>query len=75
MWTGLCLESGYVQDMTLILRVPSGILMGALCLAGSLFLGVHAGREFAEEGKGWRKKVLVALALLVLGGIVVSPAI
>ena len=75
MWAGFCLGSGQVQSMALILRMPSGILMGALCLAGSLFLGVHAGREFAEEGKGWRKKALVALAMLVVGGIVVSQAV
>ena len=61
--------------MLLILRVPSGILMGALCLAGSLFLAVHAGREFAVEGKGWRKRAMVALAMMVLGGIVVSQAL
>ena len=75
LWAGFYLGSGQVPDMALILRVPSGILMGALCLAGSLFLGVHAGREFAEEGKGWRKKVAMALAMLVLGGIVASQAI
>ena len=75
MWAGFCLGTGQTQSMVLILRVPSGILMGALCLAGSLFLGVHAGREFAVEGKGWRKKVFVALALLILGGVVVSQAI
>jgi hypothetical protein len=75
LWAGYCLGTGYVQDMTLILRVPSGFLMSALCLAGSLFLGVHAGREFAVEGKGWRKKTMVALAMLVLGGFVVSQAL
>jgi len=75
MWAGYCLGTGYMQDIALILRVPSGFLMAALCLAGSLFLGVHAGREFAVEGKGWRKKTIVALALLVLGAFVVSQAI
>ena len=75
MWAGFCLGSGQAPNMTLILRMPSGILMGALCLAGSLLLGVHAGREFAEEGRGWRKKAIVALALLLLGGFVASQAL
>jgi len=75
MWAGYCLGTGYVQDMTLILRVPSGFLMSALCLAGSLFLGVHAGREFAVEGKGWRKKTIVALVMLAAGGMTVSLAL
>ena len=75
LWAGFCLGSGQVQSMALILRMPSGILIGALCLVGSLFLGVRAGREFAEEGKGWRKKALVALTMLVVGGVVVSQAV
>jgi len=75
LWAGFYLGSGQVPDMALILRVPSGILMGALCLVGSLFLGVYAGREFAVENKGWRKKTIVALALLVLGGVVISQAL
>jgi hypothetical protein len=72
MWAGFCLGTGQAQDMALILRMPSGLLMGALCLAGSLFLGVHTGREYAEAGKGWRKKGLVALAMLVIGGAALS---
>jgi len=68
MWVGYCLGSRYVQDMALILRMPSGFLVGALCLAGSIFLAVYAGREFAVEGKGWWKKMLIALMMLAPSG-------
>ena len=52
MWAGYCLGSRYVQDMTLILRMPAGFLMAGLLAASGLFLGVHAAREFAEGGNG-----------------------
>lgn len=56
MWAGFCLSLGKAHDPIWILRVPSGLLMGALCLAGSLFLGVHADREFAETAKTGEKR-------------------
>jgi hypothetical protein len=46
--------------------------MGGLLLGGGLFLGVHAAREFADGGGKWKKKMLVALAMLVPGGVMVS---
>ena len=75
MWAGYCLGSRYVQDMALILRMPSGFLMSALCLAGSLFQGVYAARKFAEEGKGWWKNGLAALAMLASGGVIIALAL
>ena len=71
MWAGYCLGSRQVHDMVLILRVPSGFLIAGLCAAGGLILGVHTGREFAE-GKGWRMRMLVALAMLIAGGAMLS---
>jgi hypothetical protein len=75
MWAGFCLGSRYVQDMALILRMPSGFLMSGLCAAGGLLLGVYAGREFAEAGKGWWKKMLVSLVMLVSGAVITSFAL
>ena len=72
LWAGYCLGSGQTQDAPLILRMPSGLLMGALCLAGGLFLGVHAAKEYAEGGSVWRKKMLAALAMLFAGGAAIS---
>ena len=63
----LHIGSGQAHDVFRILRMPSGFLMSGLCLCGGLFLGVHAGREFAEGGKGRRKRMLVAPAMLIVG--------
>ena len=75
MWAGYSIGSGQARVPALILRMPSGLLMGGLALAGGLFLGVRAGKEFAEGGKGWRRTILIALALLLAGGAVFSLAL
>lgn len=69
LWAGFRIGSGQARELSWILRMPSGFLMAGLCLAGGLFLGIHAGRDFAEGGKGWWKRILVALIMLVTGGI------
>jgi hypothetical protein len=69
LWAGFCIGSGQAQPLALWLRMPSGVLMAGLCLATGLFLGVYAGREFAEGGKGWWQRMLVALVMLATGGI------
>ena len=54
---------------------PEGIRSissGGLCLIGGILLGVWAAKDFAEGGKGWRKAMLVALAMAIPGGIVLS---
>jgi cell division protein ZapA (FtsZ GTPase activity inhibitor) len=75
MWAGFHMGSGHAQSPVWLLRVPSGVLMGGLFLAGGLFLGVRAGSEFAEVGKGWKKSMAFALAMLVAGGVIVSLAL
>jgi hypothetical protein len=72
MWAGICLGSGRAHPPEWLLRVPSGFLMAGLCAAGGLFMGVYTGREFAEDAKGWRKKGLIALAMLVSGSVVLG---
>ena len=67
MWAGFLLGSDQVYSPAWLLRMPSGLLMGGLCLAGGLFLGVYAGQEFAKGHRGWWKRMLVALAKLVAG--------
>jgi hypothetical protein len=69
MWAGYRIGSGEGHDLLWILRMPSGLLLGCLALASGMFLGIHTGREFAEGGCGWRKKALVALAMLIVGGV------
>ena len=74
MWAGYCLGSRYVQDMALILRMPSGFILAGLCAAGGLFLCIHAAKEFAHEGSGWKKKLFIGLTLLAPSGLFVSLA-
>lgn len=72
MWVGYCLGSKRVQDMALLLRMPSGFLMAGLCLAGGLFLFVYAARDFAEGNAGWWKRMLVALVMLFAGCVIMA---
>jgi membrane-associated phospholipid phosphatase len=48
--------------------MPSGVLMGGIALAGGLYLGVLAAREFAEGGRDWKKRLVAILAMLIAGG-------
>lgn len=75
MWAGFRIGSEQAHDAFWILRMPSGFLMGGLALAGGLYLGIYAAKEFAEDGKGWRKRMLVALTMLAAGGMVFSLAL
>jgi hypothetical protein len=75
LWAGFCIGSGRAHPPELLLRIPSGLIMGGLCLMGGVLLGVRAAKNFAEEEKDWRKPMLAALVLLLLGGVVVSLAL
>jgi hypothetical protein len=68
MWAGFHIRSGQTYDVLWILRMPSGVLMGFLALGGALFLGVYAARDFGEENNAWKKKTLVILTMLFIGG-------
>jgi hypothetical protein len=72
LWAGFQIGSGQGHDPAWILRMPSGVLMGGLLLGGGLFLGVHAAKEFADGGGKWKKRMLVALAMLIPGAILLS---
>jgi hypothetical protein len=75
LWAGFCIGSGRVHPPELLLRMPSGILMGGLCLAGGVFLGIRAAQHFAGAEKGWCKSLLIALAFLAAGGVLFSFAV
>lgn len=72
LWAGFCIGSGQAQPLALWLRMPSGFLMAGLCLAAGLFVGVQAGREFAEGNKGLWKQMFVALAMVVIGATLIA---
>ena len=71
-WAGFCLGTGQAHTVAAILLMPSGLVLSGMCFAGGIFLGVYAGREFAVEGKGWRKTSLVALAMVIAGGVAIN---
>jgi hypothetical protein len=75
LWAGFHIASGQGHDLVWILRMPSGVIMGGLCLGGGVFLGVNIAKDFAEGGKRWRKTMCIALGLLVAGGTTFSLAI
>ena len=75
MWAGYCLGSKRIQDLALILRMPSGFLMAGLCLAGGLFMGVYAVRQNIEEENGWWKTGVAALVMFSVGVVVALFAV
>jgi hypothetical protein len=75
MWAGFCIGSGRVYPPDFLLRMPSGILIGGLCLGGGIFLGAQAAREFSEGKKVWRKRMIAAVAMLIPGSVVFGLAL
>lgn len=69
LWAGFQIGSGRAQPLALWLQMPSGLLMGGLCLATGLFCGVVTARTFAESEKGWYGSALVATVFLVAGAV------
>jgi hypothetical protein len=75
LWSGFCIGSGRAQPPEFLLRMPSGLLMGGLFLAGGVFCGACAAKEFSEGKTGWQKRMIAALAMAIPGGIVLSFAL
>jgi hypothetical protein len=71
-WAGFQIGSGQGHDPAWILRMPSGILMGGLCLTGGIFIGVNTAKDFAEGEKRWRTTMCMAVGLLISGGTMIS---
>lgn len=72
LWAGYCLGSGQTQPPALLLRMPVGVIAGALCAACGMFLGARAAKDYAEEHKQWRRRILAALGCLLPGGWILS---
>ena len=50
--------------------MPSGWLIGGLCLASGLFCEVVTAKGFAEEEKLWYKYGMAAIGFIVTGGMI-----
>ena len=75
LWAGYSIGSEQTQPSALLLHMPSGWLIGGLCLATGLFCGVVTAGNFAASETGWGKSLLVALAFLLAGAVIVSFSI
>lgn len=72
MWAGYSIGSGQTQPPALLLHMPSGWLIGGLCLVTGLFCGVVTAGNFAASETGWGKSLLMALGFLLAGAVIVS---
>ena len=72
LWAGYSIGSGQTQPPALLLRMPVGIVLSALAVAGGILLGIVAGKEFSERQSGWGKHMMAALGCLLSGGVVFS---
>jgi hypothetical protein len=69
LWAGFQIGSGQAQPLALWLQMPSGLLMGGLCLGTRLLCGVVTARSFVGEEKGWYRSALVATVFLLTGAV------
>ena len=69
LWAGYCIGSGQTQPPPLLLRMPVGVVMGGLCVAGGFFFGAMAAKNFASGHAVWKKWRLYAVGLLLPSGI------
>ena len=72
MWAGFSIGSGQPQPPALLLQMPVGVIMGALCFGVGIFWGVLAAKDFAEGDVKWRKFMLAALGCMLPGGWILS---
>lgn len=56
----------------MLLRMPVGVVAGALCAACGMFLGAIAAKDYAEDHNRWRRRTVVALGYLLMSGLVLS---
>ena len=75
LWAGFRIDTGRDVPLAAVLHMPSGWLISGLCLATGVFCGTLSAMSFAEAEKVWHKKGLVALFLLMLGGIIFNHMI
>ena len=75
MWAGYSIGSGQTQPPVLLMRMPVGVLMGILCMGGSVIEGIHAAKAFGEGNGIWRNHARAATALRVPGAWSVSVAV
>lgn len=75
LWAGYSIGSGQTQPPALLLRMPVGAIIGALCFGCGIFCGALAAKHFAEGSAVWRKYLFASLCCIVAGGGIFSLAV
>lgn len=75
LWAGYSIGSGQTHPPAMLLRMPVGVLIGALCFGCGILGGVHAAKDYAEGGAAWRKRLLMAGGCLLSGGWIFSATV
>lgn len=75
MWAGFCAGSEKAQPALCLLRMPVGIVLGAMGMSAGLFCGALAAGDYAEGAKQWRRRLLTAAAILSASGMVFRLAL
>ena len=70
LWAGFRIDTGRDVPLAAFLHMPSGFLLGGLCLASELFCGVVTAKGFAEEEKLWYEYGMAAIGFIVTGGMI-----
>ena len=68
LWAGFSIGSGQTHPPALLLRMPVGVIIGALCFACSIFFGALAAIDFSEGNTNWHKRLLLTVGCLLPGG-------
>lgn len=63
LWAGMCIG----PQLPPLLRMPVGIIIGALCLCVGIVFGILAARDFSEGNVRWHKHIWTALGFLLPG--------
>lgn len=67
LWAGFRIDTGRDMPLAAVLHMPSGWLISGLCLAGGVFCGGVAAKEFAEAKRRWWKKGITAFGFTTVG--------
>ena len=67
LWAGFRINTGRDMPLAAVLHMPSGWLISGLCLAGGVFCGGVAAKEFAEAKRRWWKKGITAFGFTTVG--------
>ncbi|WP_291447886.1 hypothetical protein [Desulfovibrio sp.] len=75
LWAGYSIGSGQTHHPAMLLRMPVGVLIGALCFGCGIWGSILAAKDFSEGKVVWRKRLLMAFCCLLPGAWMFSLAL